>query len=217
MAIRILLADDHTILRQGVRLLLEREADLEVVAETDNGLDAVRLAQGLTPDVVVLDISMPQLNGLEATRLLRGEGSPVKILILSMYSDKRFILEALQAGANGFLPKDCMADELVTAVREILRNQHYLGSQISGDIIADYLRMLKNTESSAFTLLTPRERQVLQQLAEGHTSKAIAASLGVSVKTVETYRQQIMDKLGLHSVAELTKYAIREGLTSLEK
>lgn len=217
MAIRILLADDHTILRQGVRLLLEREADLEVVAETDNGLDAVRLAQGLTPDVVVLDISMPQLNGLEATRLLRGEGSPVKILILSMYSDKRFILEALQAGANGFLPKDCMADELVTAVREILRNQHYLGSQISGDIIADYLRMLKNTESSAFTLLTPRERQVLQQLAEGHTSKAIAASLGVSAKTVETYRQQIMDKLGLHSVAELTKYAIREGLTSLEK
>ena len=217
MSIRILLADDHTILRQGVRALLERQQDFTVIAEAENGLAAVQLARELQPNIAILDVGMPGLNGIEATRQMRGEGLPAKVLMLSMYCDKRFVIEALQAGASGFLPKDCAVNELATAIHALMSGQIYLSTQISGDIINDYLRLLKETEHSAFTLLTPRERQVLQMLAEGHTTKSIAGALCVSTKTVETYRQQLMDKLETHSIAELTKYAIREGLTSLEK
>lgn len=216
MSIRILLADDHTIMRQGVRVLLEKEPTFEVVGEAENGRVAVQLARDLHPDIAILDIGMPELNGIDATRQLRADNLPLKVLILSMYCDKRFVIEALQAGAHGFLPKDCAVNELATAIRTVMQQQLYMSSQVSGEIITDYLHLLKQTQHSVFSILTPREREVLQLLAEGKTTKHMALSLGVSAKTVETYRQQIMEKLEIHTIAELTKYAIREGLTSLE-
>lgn len=216
MSIRILLADDHTIMRQGVRVLLEKEPTFEVVGEAENGRAAVQLARELHPDIAILDIGMPELNGIDAARQLRADNLPLKVLILSMYCDKRFVIEALQAGAHGFLPKDCAVNELATAIRTVMQHQLYMSSQVSGEIITDYLHLLKQTQHSAFSILTPREREVLQLLAEGKTTKHMALSLGVSAKTVETYRQQIMEKLEIHTIAELTKYAIREGLTSLE-
>jgi len=217
MPIRILLADDHTILRQGVAALLEKQKDFQVIAEAENGLAAVQMARELQPDVAILDIGMPGLNGIEAARQIHADDGPARVLMLSMYCDKRFVVEALQAGASGFLPKDCAVDELAAAIRTVMQQQLYLSAQISGDIINDYLRLLKTSDPSVFTVLTPRERQVLQMLAEGNTTKTIAGSLGVSAKTVETYRQQLMDKLEIRSIAELTKYAVREGLTSLER
>lgn len=217
MPVRILLAEDHTIIRQGLRALLEQDPNMTVVAEAENGRTAVQLARSESPEIAILDINMPELNGIDATRQLTADALPLKVIILSMYCDKRFVIEALQAGARGFLPKDSAVDELATAINAVRDGQIYLSTKISGDIITDYLRLLRSTEKSAFTVLTPREREVLQLLAEGKSTKSIAQSLSVSVKTIETYRQQLMEKLEIYSVAELTKYAIREGLTSVER
>lgn len=217
MAVRILLADDHKIVRDGLRSLLEKQQGMEVVGEAENGRRALQLAQQKKPDVVIMDVSMPDLNGIEATRQMLADQPRVRVIALSMHSDRRLVAGMLQAGASGFLLKDCAFDELARAINTVMSNQPYLSPRIAGTVIQDYVRRMTPSESpTSDALLTTREREVLQLLAEGWSTKKIGSHLHVSVKTVETHRRQMMDKLGLHSIAEITKYAIREGLTSLE-
>jgi len=216
MTIRIILADDHKIVRQGLRTLLAAEPDMEVVAEADNGRTVLRLAQELKPQVVIMDISMPDLNGIEATRQMLAESPGVKVIALSMHSDSLFVLNMLKAGASGYLLKDCALEELIKAIRTVVRQKTYLSPGISDIVIKDFVSGWATTGSSAFSILSTREREVLQLMAEGKSTNQIAENLYVSVKTVEAHRKQLMNKLGIHSVAELTKYAIRQGLTSLE-
>jgi len=212
---RIIIADDHKIMREGLRYLLGREPELDVVAEADNGRDAVRLAEEHKPDVVLMDVSMPEMNGIEATRRIIAELDGIKVLTLSMHADKRYVVEALSAGAKGYILKDCASDELLGAIRAILAGELYLCSKVAGCIVNDYLGGHR-APTSSLAVLSPREREVLQLIAEGKSTKEAAFTLSVSVKTVETQRASIMRKLGLSSVADLTKFAIREGLVSLE-
>jgi len=216
MSIRILLADDHKITRQGLRSLLEKQPDMEVVAEAEEGRTAVRLVRELVPNVVIMDVSMPDLNGMEATRQIVGEFPNVKIIALSMHSDSLFVTEMLRSGASGYLLKDCAFEELERAIRTVVADKTYLSPSISGLVVDDYLHRLSKADFSDSEVLTDREREVLQLMAEGKSTKQIALRLHISVKTVETHRRQIMNKLDIHTVAELTKYAIRKGLTSLE-
>lgn len=216
MSIRILLADDHKITREGLRSLLEKEPDMEVVAEAEEGRTTVSLVRKLLPDVVIMDVSMPDLNGMEAARQITGEFSDVKIIALSMHSDTLFVTEMLKSGASGYLLKDCAFEELSRAIRVVVSDQKYLSPSISGVVVNGYLHRLSRVDVSGSEVLTDREREVLQLVAEGKSTKQIALGLHISVKTVETHRRQIMNKLDIHTVAELTKYAIRKGLTSLE-
>lgn len=216
MTTRIILADDHKIIREGLRSLLEKQADMEVVAEAHDGLTTVNLVRKLRPDVVVMDIGMPEMNGIDATAQITAEHKETRVIALSMHSDRRFVMQMLKAGAAGYLLKDSAFEELVSAIHMVKRKQRYLSPTITDVVVKEYLQNLPDTESTAFTLLTAREREVLQHIAEGKSTKQIAAVLGVSVKTVETHRQQLMEKLNMHSIAELTKYAVREGLTSLD-
>lgn len=216
MSIRIILADDHKIVREGLRSLLEKGPGMEVIAEAENGLTALKQAQELSPDVVIMDIAMPDLNGLEATRKIIAANPGVKVIALSMHSDKRFVVEMLKAGAAGYLLKDCAFEELANAIHAVVANRTYLSPKIAEIVIKDYIRRFPKTELSVYSILTPREREVLQLLSEGKTTRQVASHLQVSIKTVETYRKQIMDKLDIHNIADLTKYAIKEGLTSLE-
>ena len=216
MSIRILLADDHKITREGLRSLLEKEQDMDVVAEAENGRTAVRLAHKLLPNMVIMDVTMPDLNGVEAARQIVGRVPNVKIIALSMHSDSLFVTEMLRSGASGYLLKDCAFNELALAIRAVASGKTYLSPSISGVVVEDYLHRLTKTNSSSSEILTDREREVLQLMAEGKSTKQIALKLSISVKTVETHRRQIMNKLDIHTVAELTKYAIRKGLTSLE-
>jgi len=216
LRIRVLLADDHRLFRDGLRTLLEREADLEVVGVAADGQSVRTQVGACRPNVVLMDVSMPGLNGLEATRHLRADHPDVAVLMLSMHADHRFVVEALRAGALGYIPKDCEIGELSAAIRTVSRRQLYLSPSLAGRIVQDYLSLMGDRPDSAFSVLSPREREVLQMLAEGRSAKDIAGTLGVSIKTVETHRKNIMDTLDIHSVAELTKYAIREGLTHLE-
>lgn len=216
MSITILLADDHKIVRDGLRALLENQPDMKVIAEAENGRTAVQLAQQKRPQVVIMDISMPDLNGIEATRQMIRELPDIKVIALSMHSDRRYILRMFRAGAVGFLLKDCAFEELVSAINTAIADQPYVSPSIAGVIIQDFVRSGSQISSSATDVLTAREREVLQLLAEGWATKEIASHLHLSVKTVETHRRRIMEKLGLHGIAELTKYAIREGLTSLD-
>ncbi len=216
MTIRVLLADDHNIVREGLRSLLEKDPEIEVVAMADNGRTAVQLARDLRPDVAVLDIAMPEMNGIEATRRIFRDDPQIKVLALSMHSARRFVTEALSAGAKGYLLKDCAAEELVRAIRTVAGNETYLSPKVAGLIVKDYLKHSPEATLSDNSSLTNREREILQLIAEGASTKEIAFKIGVSIKTVETHRQQIMKKLNLHSVAELTRYAIREGLTPLD-
>ena len=234
---KVLLADDHRIVREGLKSLLQTQPDLEVIAEASDGRQAVEMARDLSPDVVVMDVAMPLLNGIEATRQLAADGAGMKIVALSMHSDRRFVSEALKAGASGYVLKDGAFDELISAIRAVVAHRVYLSPRVAGVVVDDYVRRLPSrgngdggnggahpgTEEAGaadrrgvFDTLTPREREVLQLMAEGFATKEVAHRLHVSVKTVETHRRQIMDKLDMHSVAELTKYAIREGLTTLE-
>jgi DNA-binding NarL/FixJ family response regulator len=216
MSVKIILADDHRIMREGLRALLEREAGIEVIAEAENGRTTVELSRELNPDVVVIDIGMPDLNGIDATRQIVSESPTVKVIALSMHSDRKFVREMLSAGASGYLLKDSAFEELGAALATVINNQTYLSPKIADTVVKDYLGKIETKESKASPALTKREREVLQLIAEGRTTKDIASQLYVSIKTIETHRKQIMDKVGLNSVAELTKYAIREGLTSLE-
>jgi DNA-binding NarL/FixJ family response regulator len=214
MPIKIILADDHKIVRQGLRTLLEQEPDLEVMAEADDGRMAVRLARELSPQVVIMDVSMPDLNGIEATRQVLAECPGVKVIALSMHADRRFVMNMLKAGASGYLLKDSAFEELATAIRMVLAGKIYLSTEIANVVVKDYLQ--GGGDESVFSVLTPREREVLQLMAEGKSSRQIADHLNISIKTVETHRMQIQHKLEIYSVAELTKYAIREGLSSLD-
>jgi DNA-binding NarL/FixJ family response regulator len=216
MSVKILLADDHKITRQGLRSLLEKEPDMEVVAEAEEGRTAVRLVRELLPDVVVMDVSMPDLNGMEATHQIVAEHPNVKVIALSIHSDNLFVSEMLKSGASGYLLKDCAFEELARAIRAVVDGKTYLSPAVSGVVVDDYLHRLARTESPSSEVLTDREREVLQLIAEGKSTKQVALKLHISVKTVETHRRQIMSKLDIHTIAELTKYAIRKGLTSLE-
>lgn len=214
MTIKIILADDHKIVRQGLRTLLEQESDIEVIGEADDGRMAVRLARELSPQVIIMDVGMPDLNGIEATRQVQAESPGVKVIALSMHSDRRFVMNMLKAGASGYLLKDSAFEELATAIRMVLNNKIYLSTEIANVVVKDYLQ--GGGDESVFSVLTPREREVLQLMAEGKSSRQIADQLNISIKTVETHRMQIMHKLQIFNVAELTKYAIREGLSSLD-
>ncbi|MCK9376721.1 MAG: response regulator transcription factor [Syntrophobacterales bacterium] len=212
--IRIILADDHQIVRQGLRMLLEAEPDMVVIAEACNGREVLKQAQELLPDLIIMDVTMPELNGIEATRQILSIAPGIKVIALSMNSDSRFVLNMFRSGVSGYLLKECSQGELVKAIRTVIKEKTYLGPGISDIVIKDFLTGWQTTSDSAFSTLTPKEREVLQLLAEGKSTKQIAESLYISIKTVESHRKQLMDKLEIRSVAELTKYAIREGLTS---
>lgn len=216
--IRILLADDHELMRHGLRQLLDREDDLEVVAEAESGRQTLDLAHQHLPEVVVMDVTMPDLNGIVATERLRSELPQVRVLGLSMHPAVNIVGEMLRAGAAGYLTKNCAAAELVEAIRRVSRGELYLSPEIPRDELAPYLGDGHPVRegSRLGQLLSRREKEVLQLVAEGQPTKAIADQLCISEKTVGAHRQSIMEKLALHSVAELTKYAVREGLTSLD-
>ncbi len=215
--ITILIADDHKLMREGLRNLIDGERPaMEVVAEAEDGRTALLFVRKLRPRVVLMDISMPGLNGVDAARQIVAEHPGIKVIALSMHSDMHFISEMFRAGASGYLLKDCAFEELISAIRSVVAGKSYMSPQLGGDIIKDRARTYGREKTSAFDVLNRREREVLQLLAEGKNTRNIAASLELSVKTVESYRYQIMSKLNLHSIAELVKYAIREGLTSPE-
>jgi two-component system response regulator NreC len=213
MSVKIIIADDHMIMRDGLRTLLEKEKGLAVIAEAKNGREAVKLAEELSPDIIIMDISMDDLNGMDATRAIVAKGLGCRVIALSMHADKRFVAGMFEAGAMAYLLKDCAFDELVQAIRQVMDGRTYLCSMISGVMIRDYIQRLRKNEPA---LLSPREKEILQLLAEGSTTKRIADQLKVSVKTVETHRLHLMEKLHIFSIAELTKFAIKEGITSLD-
>lgn len=217
MSIRVVLAEDHEVVRKGLRSLLEKEPDFKVVGEAGGGRKAVELAEKLKPDVMVMDITMPDLNGVEATRAIQSQAKGVRVLALSIHSSRRFVQAMLGAGASGYLMKHSSAEELSAAVRAVSSGQTYLSPQITGMVIAGFLQDTAKRDSAVPDRLTPREREVLQLIAEGHSSKEIAFRFQLSVKTVNTHREHIVQKLKLRSIAELTKYAVREGMTPLEK
>jgi len=216
MSLRIMLVDDHAVVREGLRLLLEKEPDMEVVAEAGSGAMAVQRANEFLPDVIVMDINMPDMSGIEATRRILAGNGGVKVLALSMESDRRFVVEVLQSGAKGFVLKDSAFAELAVGIRVVARDEQYLCPRISEMIIKDYLLSIPEGISIGHAILTTPEREFIQLIADGKNTKDIAHMLGVSTKTVDNQRHNIMKKLGLYSIASLTKYAVREGLTSIK-
>jgi len=213
--IKVVLADDHMIIKDGLRSLLERQPDMEVVAEADNGRTALKHVKELSPDVVIMDIGMRELNGIDATRQIVKMSPGVKVLALSMYSDKRFIKEMLKAGASGYILKDSAFKELIDAIRVIVGGEIYISPIVASTVMKDYLEHSSEKESSIRSLLTSRELDVLQLLAEGKSTKQIASSLHLSIKTIESHRNRVMQKIDVSNIADLTKYAIREGIISL--
>jgi DNA-binding NarL/FixJ family response regulator len=214
--IRVLIADDHQIVRDGLRSLLEKEPDIEVIAAVEDGRTTVRLVEELQPDAVIMDISMPGLNGIEATRKITHDFPNIKIIALSMHDDGRFVTNMLKAGASGYLLKDCAFKELTKAIHVVVRTgKSYLSPDITDVVVSSYVTGTPGSEPLLYTALTPREREVLQLVVEGKTSSQIAAILYVSVKTVETHRTQLMRKLKINNLADLVKYAIKEGITSV--
>lgn len=214
--ITIMLADDHKIVRQGLRALLESEPGLEVVGETADGRSTVQLARQLRPDVVIIDVSMPDLNGIDATRLIHDEDPGVRMIGLSMHFEKRYVARMLDAGARGYLRKACTSEEVIRAIRTVAAGKFYISDGTSSFTMKDASEFPGRNAAPDISQLTPKEREVLQLVAEGKLTKEIATFLNLSPKTVEKHRHQIMEKLRIHSVAELTKFAIREGMTSLE-
>ncbi|MCB9366132.1 MAG: response regulator transcription factor [Calditrichaeota bacterium] len=214
-SVRILIADDHKLFRLGMKSLLEAHPEATIVGEAATGLDAIHFARDLNPDIVLMDISMPELNGIESTRRICDENSEARVIIVSMHSDRRYVTEALRAGAKGYLLKDSAPEEIFRAIHKTMSGRFYLSPQINDQVIAEFVKG-GGTADTAFDVLSAREREVLQLLAEGKSNKQAAELLCLSVKTVETHRMHIMEKLDLHSLPELTRYAIREGLTPLE-
>lgn len=212
---RILLAEDHTLVRAGIRSLLGRLERMEVVAEASDGREAVRLARQHKPDLVLMDIAMSGLNGLEATRRIRAAAPEVRVLILSMHANEQYVQQALKAGASGYLLKDAATEELDLAVQAALRDQTYLSPRISRHLVDGYLN--RDEEEAPLDRLTPRQREILQLVAEGRSTRDIAECLHVSVKTVETHRAQLMERLDIHDVPGLVRFAIRAGLISAEE
>lgn len=206
--LRILLADDHRMVRQGFKLILQTQPDMEVVGEAGNGREAVDLAASLRPDVVVMDVTMPELNGIEATRRIRDISPYIRVVALSVHRDGVYVREVVRAGAEGYILKESADSELLTAVRAVAEGNSYLSPEVAGAVLKDYRKHATNP----IDLLTSREREVLQLIAEGKTNKEIAAHFNLSVYTVDGHRTRIMDKLGLHSVSELVRFALRNGL-----
>ena len=213
--VKILIADDHQILREGLKSLLEKQPGFAVVAEAEDGFSAIDGVKKHKPDIAILDIGMPDLNGIEVTRKIRSETAETRVIALSMHADRRFVMGILEAGAKGYLLKDSAFAELVTAVTAVAKGKTYLSPSIAETVVKSSLEKSDRGEQGSSVLLSGREREVLQLVAEGKSTKEIAFKLFVSAKTVETHRKQIMDKLNIRTVAGLTKYAIREGLTSL--
>jgi DNA-binding NarL/FixJ family response regulator len=216
----VLLADDHTLVRAGMRALVEGFGGFRVVAETGDGREAVRLARQLEPDIALVDIGMPGLNGLDATALIAKEAPGTLILILSMHTAENYVLEAMRAGAVGYVVKDAAVDELERAMRAVLRGERWLSPAVSRHLLDEYLRLSRGgaaaEPSCGLELLTQRQREILQLIAEGHATREIAERLTISVKTVETHRAQLMARIGIYDVAGLTRFAIRAGLISPE-
>lgn len=217
MTIRLLIADDHKLMREGLKALIEDESDIEVVGEAEDGQNTVSLARQVNPHVIVMDVSMPDLNGIEATRKVLAANPAVKVVGLSGHADQHFVREMLSAGASAYLLKQTACDELLRAIRAVVKGKKYLSPDVARGVMDAYVELSRPLSSNpAFVVLTDREREVLQMTAEGKSTKEVAGGLGISIKTVETHRRNIMEKLDLHSVAELTKYAIREGVTSVD-
>lgn len=215
MKTRILLVDDHKILRDGIRSLVKEYEDIEVAGEAADGRTAIRLVKELSPDVVIMDITMPELNGIDATRKILADHPKVKIIALSMHYDKQFVSEIFKAGVSGYLIKDSAFDELEHAIHVVMEGKTYINPQIASLVVESLVSQSAPVPHKAFSLLTEREREVLQLISEGKSTKQIAGKLNVSAKTVESHRRQVMGKLNIRNIAELTKYAIREGLTSV--
>lgn len=217
ISIKIILVDNHQLLREGLKTLLNQQPDMKVIAEADNGQEGLELVRKMSPQVVVMDVIMPNFNGIEATQRIRKEKKDVKVLALSVHSDIRYVVEMLRAGASGYILKDCAFNDLADSIRGIMKGEICLSPAISGKIVDDYLGFIGQEQGHAIApSLTAREREVLQLIAEGKGTREIAEMLHLSTKTVEAHRQNIMKKLDIKTVAELTKYALREGITYLD-
>lgn len=212
----VMIVDDHQIVRDGLKAILHNEEGIAVIAEAENGRNALRLIKELKPEIVIMDIAMPDMNGIDATRRISAEYPDVKVLMLSMHHDKRMVIEVFNAGAQGYLLKECASEELLRAIRTLLQGETYLSPKISSIVVKDLVKQQQGEIPSEICSLSSREREVLQLLAEGKSMKEIAFTMDVSIKTVEAFRKRLMDKLKVNSIAELTKIAIREGLTSLD-
>ncbi|MBL0161224.1 MAG: response regulator transcription factor [Bryobacterales bacterium] len=211
--IRMILADDHAVMRRGLRLVLEQQEDFEVLGEASDGREAVALAETLKPDVVLLDITMPNLNGIEAARQITAKQLGCAIVVLSMHSDEGYVLRALKAGARGYLLKESAEADLILAIRSVSEGKAFFSPAVSRMLVEDYVRQLQDRDiEDSYELLTAREREILQLVAEGKSNKDVAAMLNLSPYTVETHRANIMEKLNLHSVPELILYAVRKGV-----
>ena len=215
MKTKILLVDDHQILRDGIRSLVKGYDDMEVIGEAADGREALDMVEKLSPDIVIMDISMPDLNGIDATRMIINEAPDVKVIALSMHHDKQFVSEIFKAGASGYLIKDSAFYELEHAIRIVMSGQTYINPQIASLVVESLVNQSVTPNPKSFSLLTEREREVLQLIADGKSTKQIAIDLNVSSKTIESHRRQVMGKLNVRSVADLTKFAIREGLTTI--
>jgi len=216
MTIRVVLADDHRIVREGLASLLEREVDIQTVGEAGDGAEAVRLTISLSPDLVITDLSMPRLNGIEAIRRIKTRVPAIKVLCLSVHEDRERVAAIIDAGASGYLLKDCAFTELVRAVRLVAEGKVYLSPEVASVVVDGFRGKRLATHASAFSKLTTREREIVQLLTEGYATREVARQLSLSAKTVSAHREHVMAKLRFHSLAELTRYAIREGITSLD-